>query len=304
MRDISVDKYLDDSVAPGLHTRSASSLLGQSTINGTSRRQGTGGPRDEEILDTWSNRAVWHSAPHQPDRRVGAGGDGEVHGGEDQVRERQGHRTPRLSQQGRGQESRRRSRMRHEGGHEVQPSAEGLHGEGREGPREDAVRDDGDAAIARGEGRRLRPRRRDGARSRLSDAGPEQVLGREEEVRREQGEGASSAATARTPPSPIRPRSLACIQKAQVKFDGGVDPTKGCFAKLEAKSPSRASPPVTAAALEAKVDAFAARREDGARARRSTPTLLDFALSRLPAAPAGAPRTPRTSRSRLSAAAV
>ena len=27
----------------------------------------------------------------------------------------------------------------------------------------------------------------------------------------------------------------ACIQKAQDKFDGGVDPTKGCFAKLEAK---------------------------------------------------------------------
>jgi len=27
----------------------------------------------------------------------------------------------------------------------------------------------------------------------------------------------------------------ACLQKAMDKFDGGVDPTKGCFAKLEAK---------------------------------------------------------------------
>src|SRR5262249_56249356 len=26
-----------------------------------------------------------------------------------------------------------------------------------------------------------------------------------------------------------------CIQKAKDKFDGGIDPTKGCFAKLEAK---------------------------------------------------------------------
>jgi hypothetical protein len=47
----------------------------------------------------------------------------------------------------------------------------------------------------------------------------------------------------------------ACIAKGQAKFDGGVDPTKGCFAKLEAK-PGCITTGDTAA-LEAKVDAFA-----------------------------------------------
>jgi len=48
-----------------------------------------------------------------------------------------------------------------------------------------------------------------------------------------------------------------CLQKAYDKFDGGADPTKGCFAKLEAKY--AALPCLTTgdmAALEAKVDAF------------------------------------------------
>jgi hypothetical protein len=69
---------------------------------------------------------------------------------------------------------------------------------------------------------------------------------------------------------------LACIQKAQAKFDGGVDPTKGCFAKLEAK-PGCITTGDTAA-LEAKVDAFAldVKTELGPVIN---PTVLDFALS-------------------------
>ena len=50
------------------------------------------------------------------------------------------------------------------------------------------------------------------------------------------------------------PVDPACIQKAQDKFDGGADPTKGCFAKLEAKPPCLTTSDI--AALEAKVDAF------------------------------------------------
>jgi len=45
-----------------------------------------------------------------------------------------------------------------------------------------------------------------------------------------------------------------CIQKAQDKFDGGTDPSKGCFAKLEAKPPCLTTGDLDA--LEAKVDAF------------------------------------------------
>ena len=53
----------------------------------------------------------------------------------------------------------------------------------------------------------------------------------------------------------------ACVAKAQDKFDGGADPAKGCFEKLEAKyDPSSATPCRTfddTAAVEATVDAFA-----------------------------------------------
>ena len=45
-----------------------------------------------------------------------------------------------------------------------------------------------------------------------------------------------------------------CLLKAIDKFDGGTDPTKGCFAKLEAKGGCLTTG--DAAALEAKVDAF------------------------------------------------
>jgi hypothetical protein len=45
-----------------------------------------------------------------------------------------------------------------------------------------------------------------------------------------------------------------CVQKAEDKFDGGADPTKGCFEKLEAKPPCLTLDDT--AALEAKIDAF------------------------------------------------
>jgi hypothetical protein len=43
---------------------------------------------------------------------------------------------------------------------------------------------------------------------------------------------------AETPPNGLSAGDLAtCIQKAKAKFDGGGNPSKGCFAKLEAKFP-------------------------------------------------------------------
>lgn len=47
-----------------------------------------------------------------------------------------------------------------------------------------------------------------------------------------------------------------CIQKCEDKFDGGVDPAKGCFAKLEAKNDGPCLTTSDTAPLEAKVDAF------------------------------------------------
>jgi hypothetical protein len=62
------------------------------------------------------------------------------------------------------------------------------------------------------------------------------------------------------PPAGLTPVNFAlCLQKAKDKFDGGLNPAKGCFAKLEAKFPPGPGGCLTindTAALEAKVDAF------------------------------------------------
>src|SRR5258706_454286 len=47
-----------------------------------------------------------------------------------------------------------------------------------------------------------------------------------------------------------------CTQKAKDKFDGGLTPAKGCFAKLEAKTPPPCLTTSDTGALELKVDAF------------------------------------------------
>ena len=47
-----------------------------------------------------------------------------------------------------------------------------------------------------------------------------------------------------------------CVQKAHDKFDGGADPTKGCFEKLEAKNDGPCQTFDDTAALEGKVDAY------------------------------------------------
>jgi hypothetical protein len=43
---------------------------------------------------------------------------------------------------------------------------------------------------------------------------------------------------AQTPGKPTDPNATGCVDKAQAKYTGGLDPTKGCFAKLEAKNPN------------------------------------------------------------------
>ena len=43
---------------------------------------------------------------------------------------------------------------------------------------------------------------------------------------------------AQTPGKPTDPNTKGCIDKAVAKYSGGVDPARGCFAKLEAKNPN------------------------------------------------------------------
>src|SRR5215475_13542625 len=43
-------------------------------------------------------------------------------------------------------------------------------------------------------------------------------------------------ALAETPGKPADPDAKNCVTKARTKFDGGLEPAKGCFEKLESKS--------------------------------------------------------------------
>src|SRR5262249_7023882 len=43
---------------------------------------------------------------------------------------------------------------------------------------------------------------------------------------------------AQTPGKPADPNTKGCVDKAVAKYTGGLEPTKGCFAKLEAKNPN------------------------------------------------------------------
>ncbi len=59
------------------------------------------------------------------------------------------------------------------------------------------------------------------------------------------------------PPAGLVPEKFAaCLQKAVDQFDGGADPTKGCFAKLETKFPGACLTTLDTAALETTVDGF------------------------------------------------
>ena len=62
-----------------------------------------------------------------------------------------------------------------------------------------------------------------------------------------------------------------CLAKAKAKFDGGDDPSKGCFAKLEAKPPCLTTG--DSGALETAADVFSA----GITLTILNPTTLDFA---------------------------
>jgi hypothetical protein len=60
---------------------------------------------------------------------------------------------------------------------------------------------------------------------------------------------------AETPGKPMDPNTSDCITKATAKYDGGTDPSKGCFVKLESKSGNDCQPPIgNQAQLEDIVD--------------------------------------------------
>jgi len=60
---------------------------------------------------------------------------------------------------------------------------------------------------------------------------------------------------AETPGKPADPNDAGCIDKVVAKYDGGVDPTKGCFAKLEAKVGNDCINTNNSASLESLADA-------------------------------------------------
>jgi hypothetical protein len=64
---------------------------------------------------------------------------------------------------------------------------------------------------------------------------------------------------AQTPGKPDDANAKGCVDKATRKFDGGREPAKGCFAKLESKPKNDCVPPLgNADAVEAVVDACVA----------------------------------------------
>jgi hypothetical protein len=65
-------------------------------------------------------------------------------------------------------------------------------------------------------------------------------------------------ALAETPGKPPDPNDKNCVTKVRIKFDGGSDPAKGCFEKLENKVPNDCLPVDNTAAAETAVDACVA----------------------------------------------
>ena len=60
---------------------------------------------------------------------------------------------------------------------------------------------------------------------------------------------------AQTPGKPTDPNTNSCLDKAIAKYTGGLDPTKGCFYKLENKAGNDCGPPTgNSAALQALVE--------------------------------------------------
>jgi hypothetical protein len=68
----------------------------------------------------------------------------------------------------------------------------------------------------------------------------------------------------------------ACIAKANAKFDGGTEPTKGCFAKLETKPPCLSSG--DAASLETKIDTFAGGLDEALHGGEALSAFLDLTM--------------------------
>ena len=148
------------------------------------------------------------ASPCSPDARWrherGGRAGQQVRRRENEMREREGEGPARLSPEGRGQEPRGRSHLHRQGRHQVQR----LH---REAGGETAVPHHQRRRDARGRDRRLRARRRPGPRSRLPDAGHEQVLRRQEEGRRRQDRREARVPgrrrSAKSPARSIRPAS-------------------------------------------------------------------------------------------------
>src|SRR5262245_43454970 len=65
-------------------------------------------------------------------------------------------------------------------------------------------------------------------------------------------------ALAETPGRPAEPNAKDCVTKVRTKFDGGVEPARGCFEKLESKVPNDCPTIDDTGAAETAVDACVA----------------------------------------------
>jgi len=90
--------------------------------------------------------------------------------------------------------------------------------------------------------------------------------GGQDEVRGQEGHWADQVrALAETPGKTPDPNAGGCVDKVVGKFDGGVDPTKGCFEKLENKSPNDCITFNDTGSAEAAVDSCVAAFRRGHR---------------------------------------
>src|SRR5262245_41781324 len=68
---------------------------------------------------------------------------------------------------------------------------------------------------------------------------------------------------AETPDKPLDPNQGGCVDKARAKFDGGAEPEKGCFEKLESKTPNDCITFTDTNSMELLIDSCVAKIVDG-----------------------------------------
>ncbi len=179
-------------------------------------------------------------------------------GGQDEVHVQEGERAAQVPPEGRdaGQAGRsQRRRLRHEGDGQVRrraSPAKGCFEKLESKSTNDCITFDDTAAAEAAVDRCV------GALVAAIDPGPiDQTkcgVGKKKCVAKLLAGLLKCQAKAQTPGKPTDPNADGCVDKAAAKYTGGADPTKGCFAKLEAKDPNDCQFTNDSATVQALVD--------------------------------------------------